>query len=291
MLRKIQRSGFLYVLPALLVVALVMLYPLIYTLVVSFCKFTLMMKVPKFSSIAQYQAIFRDKVFIGSIGNTLVWTAGSVSLQFLLGFSMALLLHQSFVRGKTVLRILLMIPWVLPSIIGSAIWKWMYNADYGLINYVLSSLGIIPGYQTWLSAPTRAMASIVAVNVWKMFPYVMLMIEAALQGVSKDLKEAALIDGASPLAIFRNVTLPAIAGQCYSILLLLIVWTLNSFTFVYNLTEGGPSHRTEVMAMFIYKKAFTDFDFGKASAASMVLFVMCMVVSLVYMRATRRDDT
>ncbi|MCI6375761.1 MAG: sugar ABC transporter permease [Clostridiales bacterium] len=289
--KKIVRSGVLYVAPAFAIVALVMLYPLLYTLVMGFFENTLFMKAPEFCGVEQYAALFRDKVFTGSIVHTLEWTVGSVVCQFALGFAMALVLHQSFVRGKTVLRILLMVPWVLPSIIGSAVWKWMYNADYGLINYVLSSLGLIDGYQTWLSSPDRAMLSVIAVNVWKMFPYVMLMIEASLQGVSKDLKEAALIDGAGKLDIFRNVTWPAIAPQCYSVLLLLTVWTLNAFTFVYNLTEGGPAHATEVMAMFIYRKAFTDFDFGMASAASTVLFLICMAVSMVYIRMTREEET
>lgn len=289
--KKIVRSGVLYVAPAFAIVALVMLYPLLYTLVMGFFENTLFMKAPEFCGVGQYAALFKDKVFTGSIVHTLEWTVGSVVCQFALGFAMALVLHQSFVRGKTVLRILLMVPWVLPSIIGSAVWKWMYNADYGLINYVLSSLGLIDGYQTWLSSPDRAMLSVIAVNVWKMFPYVMLMIEASLQGVSKDLKEAALIDGAGKLDIFRNVTWPAIAPQCYSVLLLLTVWTLNAFTFVYNLTEGGPAHATEVMAMFIYKKAFTDFDFGMASAASTVLFLICMAVSMVYIRMTGEEET
>jgi multiple sugar transport system permease protein len=166
----------------------------------------------------------------------------------------------------------------------------MYNADYGIINFIFRSLGIISENRTWLSSSQTSMASIIVVNVWKMFPFVMLMIEAALQGVSKELKEAALIDGANRLAIFRNVTWSAIAPQCYSVLLLMTVWTLNAFTFVYALTEGGPAHSTEVMAMYIYKKAFTDYDFGLASAASTILFLLCMGVSFVYIRKTGRED-
>lgn len=289
-MKKIKRSGIFYILPALIVVAVVMLYPLIYTLVIGFFKNTIFMKAPEFCGIGQYLKLFKDKVFIGSIGNTLVWTFGSVFFQFTLGFAMALMLHQDFVKGKTVIRIFLMIPWVLPSIIGSAVWKWMYNADYGLINFVLKSIGLIDANRTWLSSTQTAMAAIIVVNVWKMFPYVMLMIEAALQGVSKDLKEAAVIDGANQIGIFRNVTWPAIAPQCYSVLLLMIVWTLNAFTFVYNLTEGGPAHSTEVMAMYIYKKAFTDYDFGFASAASTILFLISMVISFVYIRLTNEKE-
>lgn len=290
MLKKVKRSGVLYVVPAFLIVALVMLYPLIYTLVMGFFENTLFMKAPVFCGLDQYVTLFGDAVFRGSIVNTLVWTVGSVFFQFTLGFAMAMILHQPFVKGKTVLRILLMVPWVLPSIIGSSVWKWMYNADYGIINFLFKSLGLISENRTWLSSPQTAMAAIIAVNVWKMFPYVMLMIEAALQGVSKDLKEAAVIDGAGKLKIFTNVTWPAISAQCYSVLLLMLVWTLNAFTFVYALTEGGPAHSTEVMAMFIYKKAFTDYDFGLASAASTVLFALCMVVSLIYIRRTNKED-
>ena len=287
-MKKVKQSGILYIVPALLIVALVMLYPLVYTLVMGFFKNTLFMKAPEFFGIGQYIKLFGDEVFVGSIVHTLVWTFGSVFFQFTLGFVMAMILHQDFVKGKTVLRILLMIPWVLPSVIGSAVWKWMYNADYGLINFFLNAVGLIDENRTWLSSTQTAMPAIIAVNVWKMFPYVMLMIEAALQGVSRDLKEAALIDGANKFEIFRNVTWTAIAPQCYSVLLLMTVWTLNAFTFVYNLTEGGPAHSTEVMAMGIYKKAFTDYDFGLASAASTVLFSICMIISLVYILMTNK---
>lgn len=281
----------LYVLPAFLVVAVVMLYPLIYTLTMGFFENTLFMKTPSFCGLDQYQKLFSDSYFIGSIGNTIVWTVGSVFLQFTIGFAMAMLLHQHFVKGKTWLRILLMVPWVLPSIIGSAVWKWMYNADYGIINFLLKSIGLISENRTWLSNPKTAMAAVIAVNVWKMFPFVMLMIEAALQGVSKAHKEAAVIDGANKFEIFTNVTWPAIAPQCYSVLLLMTVWTLNAFTFVYSLTEGGPARSTEVMAMYIYKKAFTEYDFGLASASSTVLFVLCMCVSFIYIRITAKEES
>ncbi|QQO11242.1 carbohydrate ABC transporter permease [Breznakiella homolactica] len=289
-LKKITRSGVLYVVPAMLIIALVMLYPLIYTLVMGFFKNTLQMRTPVFAGFSQYFKLFNDEVFIKSIGNTVVWTVGSVFLQFVLGFMVAMLLHQPFVKFKALLRILLMVPWVLPSIIGSSVWKWMYNADYGIINFLLKSLHIIDSNRTWLSNPKTAMAAVIAVNAWKMFPFVLLMIEAALQGVSKDLKEAAIIDGSGKLGIFRNVTWPSIAPACYSVLLLLMIWTLNAFTFVYNLTLGGPAHATEVMAMFIYNKAFTQFDFGMASAASTILFLLSIFVSIFYIRMTKKNE-
>lgn len=290
MIKKFKRSGVGYVLPALLVVLVVMMYPLVYTLIMGFFENTLFLESPVFCGISQYKKIFSDKVFIGSITNTLVWTFGSVFFQFSLGFALALLLHQPFVKGKAMIRILLMIPWVTPSIIGSAVWKWMYNANYGIINFIFCSLGLIEKNQTWLSNPNIAMWAVIAVNTWKMFPFILLMIEASLQSVSKDLKEAALIDGANVWNIFRNVTWPSIAATCYSTILLMIIWTLNAFTFIYAMTEGGPAHKTEVMAMYIYKKAFMNYDFGIASAASAVLFVLSMSVSLVYLYLTRDKE-
>lgn len=277
--------------PAMVVIAAVMFYPLVYTIVTGFYHNTLFMDKPEFAGLKQYVTLFGDKIFVGSIANTVVWTFGSVIFQFGVGFLVALLLNHGALKGKTILRILLMIPWVLPSVIGSAVWKWMYNADYGIVNYVLQTLGLIDGNKMWLSSTSTAMPAIIAVNVWKMFPFVLLMIEASLQGVSKELKEAAVIDGANRMNIFKAVTWPAIAPACYSVILLLTIWTLNAFTFVYTLTEGGPAHSTEVMAMYIYKEAFSNYDFGKASAASTILFVLSMTISFIYLRATnRRED-
>jgi ABC-type sugar transport systems, permease components len=290
MIKTIKRSGAIYVLPAIVIVAVVMLYPLIYTLIMGFFDNTLFMESPVFSGLFQYKKLFSDKVFVESIKNTLVWTFGSVFFQFSLGFAIALFLHQSFVKGKTLMRILLMVPWVTPSIIGSAVWKWMYNADYGIINHVLSSIGLVSRNQTWLSNPQIAMGAVIAVNTWKMFPFILLMVEAALQSVSKELKEAAVIDGANIFNIFKNVTWPSISATCYSLILLMIIWTLNAFTFIYALTEGGPANRTEVMAMFIYKRAFTNYDFGLASAASTVLFLISISVSLAYLYITREKE-
>lgn len=290
MIRKVKCSGVGYVMPALLVVAVVMLYPLVYTLVMGFFNNTLFMKTPEFAGLSQYKKILSDKVFLDSIKNTFIWTFGSVFFQFSLGFLLALVLHQSFVKCKPIIRILLMIPWVTPSIIGAAVWKWMYNGDYGIINFIFVSLGLIEKNQTWLSDPKIAMWAIIAVNTWKMFPFILLMIEASLQSVSKDLKEAAVIDGANGYHIFKNVTWPSISPTCYSTILLMIIWTLNAFTFIYAMTEGGPAHKTEVMAMYIYKRAFMDYDFGLASAASTVLFLLSMAVSLIYLYLTRDKE-
>jgi multiple sugar transport system permease protein len=289
--RKISRSGVWYVLPALVVICGVMLYPLLYTIVTGFMNNTLQMRTPTFAGLGQYRKLFSDPYFFKAVRNTVAWTAGSVSCQFLLGFVLALLLHQPFVKGKTILRILLMVPWVMPSIISSMMWKWLYNADFGIINYILRFFHIIEGYHLWLTNPRDAMLAVVVVNAWKMFPFVLLMVEAALQSVSKELKEAAIVDGANKVHVFCNVTWPSVAPACFSVLLLLIIWTLNSFTFIYAMTAGGPARATEVMSMYIYNLSMGGkFDFGAASAASMVLFVLAMGFGIFYMKVTKKNE-
>jgi multiple sugar transport system permease protein len=283
-------TGLIFVLPSLVIIGIVMLYPLGYTLCLGFFKKTLLKPIPVFVGFSQYAKLFADPVFINAIVNTFVWTIGSVTFQFLLGFAIALLLHQDFVKYKTIWRIFLMIPWVLPSIIGAADWKWMFNGDYGIINYIFTALHIIPAYKTWLSNTDTAMATVIFVNVWKMFPYVLLMIEAALQGVSKEVKEAAVIDGSNTFTTFKVAIWPVIAPTCYSLILLLTIWTLNAFTFVYALTEGGPAHSTEVLALYINIKAFQNLDFGLASGASTVLFVLSFLTGLLYLRMSKEEN-
>ncbi|MFA9379455.1 MAG: carbohydrate ABC transporter permease [Acetanaerobacterium sp.] len=289
-MKKMLSSGVLYVVPALLVIALVMLYPLLYTFMTGFQESTLFMDKPIFSGFDQYVKLFADKIFLLTIKNTLVWTFFSVLFQFAIGFAAALAVHQHFVKGKPILRILLMIPWVLPSVIGASVWQWMYHPDFGLINYILESVGLIDGKVSWLSSVDTALAAVIVVNVWKMFPFVMLMLEAALQSVSKELKEAATIDGAGRFRTFMTVTIPAISTTCFTVILLMTIWTLNAFTFIFTLTAGGPAHQTEVMSMYIYKTTFQNYDFGMASAASTVLFLLSIVISIAYFTLFKKEE-
>lgn len=289
MLNRIKLSpGVYYVAPAILVIAFVMVYPLIYTIYLSFHKSDLYSVGNTFVGLAQYVKLFQDNYFINSIKATFYWTAGSVVFQFLLGFAAALLLSQPFVRFKGLIRMLIMIPWVLPSIIGVNIWKWSYHPDFGLINYYLKSLGLIGSNLSWVSNPDTALLSAVIVNIWKMFPLVMLMIEAALQSVPVHLKDAARVDGAGSLRTFMTVTVPHVSPACYTIVLLLIIWTLNAFTFIFALTGGGPAHASEIMSMFIYNYAFKSYKFGLASAASVILFLITAGLTILYVSVLMR---
>ena len=281
-IKRLKLGNYLYILPALLVVTLVMLVPLIYTLVSSLFKVNIYNNQWDFAGLKNFQSIFSDSIFVLSIRNTITWTIGSVVFQFLIGFLIANVLNMDCIRGKSGLRIALMVSWVLPGVVSALVWQWMYHSDFGIINQVLKDIGVISQSVGWLSSADTAMMAAIIINVWKMSPFVILMTEAALKNVSDDQKEAAVIDGANSLQVFWHVKLPAIAPTCNTIILLLTIWTMNAFTFIYVLTEGGPAHMTEILSLYIYRTYFKSYNLGKASAASTVLFAFTAIVALLY---------
>lgn len=287
---KKQNWGYLYIAPAMLFVFIVMLVPLVYTLVMGFFKTDLFTGSITFAGISQFADIFQDAVFRLALKNTLVWTVGSVVFQFLVGFIIANILNASRLRGKNIIRILLMIPWVLPSVVSAMVWDWSYHPDYGIINEILKRIGLISESLNWTSSANTALLSAIIVNVWKMVPFVVLMTEAALQGVSQDLKEAARVDGARGYQVFFHITIPEISSSVNTVILLLSIWTMNSFTFIYLLTEGGPAHASEILSLYIYRDAFKNYSFGTASAAASVLFVVTAAIALLYNRYVIRRD-
>ena len=169
--KKFKFGNYLYILPALLIVALVMLAPLIYTLVTSMFKVDRYTGEYSFVWWKNFQTIFKDSVFLLSIKNTLKWTIGSVVFQFLVGFGIANLLNMDRIRGKSGLRIALMVPWVLPGVVSVLVWQWMYHSDFGIINQILKSLGLIQQSISWVSSPDTAMIAAIIINVWKMAPF------------------------------------------------------------------------------------------------------------------------
>jgi len=285
---RLSNPGLLFVLPAVLTIACVMIFPLIYTFLLSFNKSDLYTEAWEFVGLAQYAELFGNSEFISSIFHTFVWTTSSVVLQFVVGFMAAVFINQNFVKFKWLIRIVLMIPWVLPSVISVNIWKWLYHPDFGYINHFLEMIGVISSPINWVADERYAMLSAVIVNVWKMFPLVMLMIEASLQSVPGELKDAAKVDGATGIREFFTVTVPHVASTSYTLVLLLIIWTLNAFTFIFVLTGGGPANSTQVLSMFIYKQAFQNYNFGVAGAASVVLFIITAVLSIIYMKFVMR---
>jgi multiple sugar transport system permease protein len=280
--RTFKLGNYLYITPALAIIAFVMLVPLCYTLFISFFKVDIHTNNLTFIGIDNFKALFSDNIFLLAIKNTLLWTVGSVTFQFLIGFALANILNMDSIKGKTGIRIALMVPWVLPGVVSALVWQWMYHSDFGIINEVLKQLGIIQQSISWTSSSDTALISAIIINVWKMVPFVILMTEAALQNVSNELKQAARIDGANSFKVFKHVTLPSISPTINTVILLLTIWTMNAFTFIYILTEGGPAHQTEILSLYIYRTYFKGYNMGRASAAATVLFVITAIAALLY---------
>ena len=195
--KHLKNSGAVFILPALLVVAVVMLFPLIYNISLSFFEKTIYNPDWTFVGLDQYKKLLTSDAFLNALKNTVTWTFFSVMFQFLIGFICAMVISQDRVRYRGVWRCLIMLPWVLPSIIGSMVWKWMYHSDFGILNEILVRLGIINSALPWTGSKDLALISAIIVNVWKMFPLVLMYIEASLQSVPRSLEDAAVVDGAN----------------------------------------------------------------------------------------------
>lgn len=283
-------SGVCYIIPALLVVASVMLFPIGYNVSQSFFENTLFNDSWEFVGFKQFTDLLADQGFLNALLNTIKWTFFSVICQFLLGAVCALVLASDALKRKGVLRALIMLSWVLPSVISSMIWKWMYHSDFGILNAVLMKIGLISEPLAWTGTSSLALVSAIIVNVWKMFPLVLLYIEASLQSVPVELYQAAAVDGANSWNRFKAVTLPHIAGTCKTVILQLVIWTLNSFTFIFVITGGGPGTSSQVLSLFIHQEAFVRFNFGRAATASTILFFVVAIFSSFYIRSTMKGD-
>jgi multiple sugar transport system permease protein len=277
-------ADYLYILPSLLVMLVVIGYPLVYTIWLSFHATPPRTGESVFNGVENYQEILSDPRFWRVTWNTVYWTIGSTLFAFILGFGAALALHQPF-RGRGVVRAILLIPWVISAVAAAYVWRWILHSDYGLISGTLMSWGLIDRPLVLLDNKSRVMPTLIMVNVWKEFPFVMVMLTAGLQTVPEGLLRAARIDGASTWNQFRHVTLPHLRGVTLITTLLLFVINLNSFTLVWLMTGGGPANASQLWITEIYNIAFRSLQYGLASAFSVILFIIMLALGYFYVKA------
>lgn len=277
-------ADYIYVLPALLVMLVVIGYPLIYTVWLSFHATPPRTGDWVFNGVANYQEILTNPRFWRITGNTIYWTIGSTLFAFILGFGAALALHNPF-PGRGVVRALLLIPWVISAVAAAYVWRWILHSDYGLVSGTLMSWGVIDRPLVLLDNKSRVMPTLIMVNVWKEFPFVMVMLTAGLQTVPEGLLRAAKIDGASAWNQFWHVTVPHLRGVILITTLLLFVINLNSFTLVWLMTGGGPANASQLWITEIYNIAFRSLQYGPASAFSVILFIIMLALGYFYVKA------
>ncbi|MCC6674415.1 MAG: sugar ABC transporter permease [Thermomicrobiales bacterium] len=286
-----QWNDYLYVLPALAIMLVVIAYPIFYTVRLSFYSTppNLAMADKVWVGLDNYRRILSSDSFRSVTWNTLEWTIFSTLFAYLIGLGAALVIQREF-PGRSIVRGLLLIPWVISYVSAAYIWKWLYHSDYGLINDTLVRLNIIEHNINILDNIHRALPALIIANIWKEFPFAMIMLLAGLQGVPDQLHRAALVDGAGPWARFWHITMPQLKSVSVITILLLTLTNLNSFTLVWIMTGGGPAGSTDIWITQIYQLAFGRTRFGVASAYSVILFLVMLSLGYFYVKALTRGD-
>ena len=286
------RSGeralpYLLIAPTVAVLLALSIYPLVYSVRVSLqtdaagggAGFTLQ----------HFARLWSDDFFRSALAHTLVYAAIALTVEFLLGLALAVLLNREM-RGRSFFRAALLVPMMLPPVVVGVVWRLMLNPNFGAVNGTLQGVGVNTEQLTWTAHPTLAFASVVMVDIWQWTPFMFLILLAGLQAIPEEPYEAALIDGSSAWQTFRYVTLPLLKPAILIALLLRTMDLLRVFDQIFILTEGGPGSATETVSLYIHRTAFRFGDFGYAAAMSFVLLLLTNFVSLLYIRLLQRQE-
>lgn len=283
-------ADYLYVLPALGVMVLVIGYPIYDTIYISFLRTPPGQALAnmRFAGVENYSSVIFSEDFWEVTQHTVIWTVFSTLFAFALGFAAALALDRAFV-GRGVLRGILLIPYVISAVAASYVWRWLYHSDFGVIGALAMQMGLSDLPINFLDDIDTVLPSLIVVNVWKEFSFAMIMMLAGLQTVPDELHRAAQVDGASPWQRFWHVTVPHLKGVTVVTVLLLVVTNLNSFTIPWVMTGGGPAGASDIWITAVYR-LFSIQRYGLASAYSVILFVVMMSLGWFYVRALTRGD-
>jgi multiple sugar transport system permease protein len=279
-LRSCDRLDYLYLLPAVAVMAAMLLYPLLANLRYSFIKYHLTNPSRVFVGFENYSKALNNPEFYMTLNRTMIWTVSVVLFTAFFGIMTALIMNRKGLSSGLV-KAFILIPWILPELVAGYTWKWMMSSSYGIINHALSTLGIIPIDFSWFTDPALALTVAIGVNIWRGVPFVAIMIYAKLKVIPVASIEAATVDGAQPHQIFFHITLPFISSQIFNCAMLVFIWTFNAFGIIYSLTGGGPAGQTETISYLVQKTAFRYFKFSDAATYSMLMFMILAFVVMV----------
>lgn len=289
MRKKKDLSPYILVLPAVLIILCVVFFPVLSAIFKSFQSYDL--RKPSnigFIGLKNYIKAFSDEFFLKGVCKTFLWVVFGVGFQFIFGFGLALLLNKK-IKGKGVIRALSMVPWVTPGILTGLMWKWMYDANHGVINTVLMKLGVIAGKVPFLAQNSTALPSAIVTIIWQGIPFFALMLLAGLQSIPGELYEAASIDGASKFQRLRYITIPSLKNTILTTGLLRIIWVANSVDVIMSLTEGGPAYATQTLSVYIFGKAKV-LNLGFASAMAILMAIMLASVAIPYLKMSFKED-
>jgi len=276
-------TGILLVLPALLLLGLLTLYPVAYGIWISFFSKHSFFPEQQFVGLANYLAVFADDEFWRALRLGLVYSLSTIALQLALGVAAALLLHEAF-PGRGLVRAIVIFPYVIPTVVAVVIWKWLLNSQFGLVNYLLG-VSISWMGRDWI------MVSLILVSVWQFFPFVVLAVLARLQTIPPELYEAAKVDGANAFDRFVHVTLPQLASVLFVVVLLRSIWMFTKFDTPWLMILGGGAETyIRTLPIYTYQRTFAWYEAGRGSTMAVLMFLMLVAAAALYFRLWRREE-
>ena len=283
-----HRLGYMLISPSVAILAGVALFPVVAVIALSLQKRLPIFGIATFVGLDNYHFLLTDPRFWRSLGNTVYFTAVSVSLELVMGLAIAVLMNRAF-RGRGWIGAIILIPWAIPTVVSARMWEWMYNVEFGLFNYLLRATGLTTEPVNWLGDPVWAIHGAILMDVWKTTPFVAILLMAGLQTIPKDLYQAARVDGAGGWLTFRYITLPLLKPMILVVLLFRTLDAFRIFDAVYVLTGGGPANTTETLSIYAYKVLFQTLQFGYGSTLAVATFVCVVLISLVYLKLLGKE--
>ena len=277
-----------YLSPTVLLVVVLMVVPIVMVIGYSFRDNVIVQENSVFAGFANYTKVLTDADFLAALKNTAVFISVSTMAHLVLGLTFAMMLNTQLLSGvtKAIFRIVYILPWLFTIAVIAVIWRLLLDPA-GVVNHVLQTLGLIQQGVNWFSDPGMALWAVTFVNIWAGYPFFMISLLAALQGIPTDLYEAAAVDGTNWFQRFFHVTLPQLRPVIISMAVLDLIWTSHQFALIWMTTGGGPLNSTEMLSTFTYKQAFSEYEFATASAAAVIVLLLTMVLAFFYVRSQR----
>lgn len=287
--KRVSLFTYLYILPILVLIGIIFIYPLGQVLISSFYNIRLGAQEGIFVGLDNYRLIFSEPVFWKSVRSTLIWTFGNLILQLIIPLGVAILLNQKL-KGMHFMRTLILLPWIIPMVALAVSMRWMLLPEIGIFNEILKNT--IGTQISFLSSKSTAMPTLIILNTWKWLPFGTLLILAALQTIPREVYEAARVDGANFLKQFIYITFPLLGKVIWFMGYLILVWNFNTFDTIWLTTEGGPGHAMQTLPILVYRRAFKVFRLGEGAAIATMGAVFLMVMGILYFKflSPKRED-
>jgi multiple sugar transport system permease protein len=286
-------TPYLFILPAGLFLMAIMGYPIIFAIFMSFQKFTLETLVSKqsqFIGLLNYQGVFNNPGFMVALKHSLTFTFTSIFFQFLIGLGLAILFSKAFPMSN-IMRGLLLSGWQIPSVVTGTIFLWLFNLDYGLVNFILTSLSLIKEPVGWVTQANTALTTVIIVNIWLGIPFNTILLTAGITGLPEDVFEAATVDGANAWQKLIYITIPLLRSTILAVLMLGFIYTLRVFDVIWIMTKGGPASATEVLPTFAYRLSFISFNFGQSAAVSVIMLAILLIAAIGYLKFALQEES